>query len=527
MSETNIEEEKNQEPLNEVRKKQENIINAINELVIEQSKQRAESNNEQSSNTQSTETTPTTTPTQKPTKPSYSPNKAFMSKLIDKVIEFIEDGKKVENEIKTALGTDVNIADITDKQMDELITRVPGKRSILEKYKVMKKNFEKVEQDMLIEASKQFGFEKRDYFITPLKELIEKIKKQKGKIDIAEVTTYLERLAKLIAINTAIDKLPIIPYVGPVINGIIEGLDNYSSTKDTINKFLDMLQKFGIDKCDLDQIRSYTKDTFFTRRYELFKEWLVAGANFDMMYPFSIFGKIREQFWEDVGTFLNNYHKENGKIIWDNAKSDMINAINYVSTAEKLLKEKMGDNKIDKILDQLKKILEDNKNTKLTDQVVSLIKKMGEKYSQPSAPSTTTPTPSTTPSTPTPTPTTPSTTPSTPTTPTPTPTTPSTTPTPTPTPTTPTPTTPSTTPTPTPTPTTPTPSTTTPVGKSQSGGFADWTPIGFVKPKINKKTRRSIHKINRTIKSYLSRLRRTRRKPFGKSVATLNVKRRF
>jgi hypothetical protein len=221
--------------------------------------------------------TQTNTLSQEDPKPSYSPNKSFMFNLIDTVIAFIEDGKTVEKELTEKLGKEVNIATITNQQIDEYISYInrdnPNSplKHLLEKYKVMKEKFENVEQQILIEASEQLGFGDKDYFIKPLKDLIDLIKERKGQITTQEATHYLGRLAKLIAINQAIQKIPIIPYVGPVINGIIDGLDSYSSTKATLTKFLDMLQKFGVQSCELDEIRSYTKDTFFTRKYELFK----------------------------------------------------------------------------------------------------------------------------------------------------------------------------------------------------------------------------------------------------------------
>jgi hypothetical protein len=49
----------------------------------------------------------------------------------------------------------------------------------------------------------------------------------------------------------------------------------------------------------------------------------------------------------------------------------------------------------------------------------------------------------------------------------------------------------------------------------------------FHKKNTHRKTRREIHKINKSIQKYLSRLRRTRRKPFHKSVASRKIKRRF
>jgi hypothetical protein len=77
----------------------------------------------------------------------------------------------------------------------------------------------------------------------------------------------------------------------------------------------------------------------------------------------------------------------------------------------------------------------------------------------------------------------------------------------------------------------------TEVEKSNGGGrcggickahYVDnWISVRELKRKPNKKTRRNIHKINKSIRTHLSRLRRTRRKPFRKSVASFHVKRGF
>jgi hypothetical protein len=426
--------------------------------------------NERENIFQESSSTPEPKPSLETPKPSYSPNKSFMFNLIDTVIAFIEDGKTVEKELTEKLGKEVNIATITNRQIDEYISSIsrdnPNSplKPLLEKYKVMKEKFENVEQQILIEASEQFGFGDKDYFIKPLKDLIDLIKEKKGKITIEEATLYLGRLAKLIAINQAIQKIPIIPYVGPVINGIIDGLDSYSSTKATLTKFLDMLQKFGVPSCELDEIRSYTKDTFFTRKYELFKDWLVNGADFDIMYPFSIFGNIKEKALTDVNTFFNNYHNKDGKIVFEDATSDSKKELTDLRNDENNLKKTEVDNtnsQLTQLLEELQRIITENK--KLKEKINDLTQQTGENSSPKQSPSE------------------------------------------------------------------PTEQPIKPVldGNLQKGGFSDWAPIGFVKPKTNKKTRRSIHKINRTIKSYLSRLRRTRRKPFRKSVATLNIKRRF
>jgi hypothetical protein len=62
-------------------------------------------------------------------------------------------------------------------------------------------------------------------------------------------------------------------------------------------------------------------------------------------------------------------------------------------------------------------------------------------------------------------------------------------------------------------------------GGDSAGDVVDnWISVKDIKRKQNKKTRRSIHTINKSIKTHLSRLRRTRRKPLRKSVAAFHVK---
>jgi hypothetical protein len=393
--------------------------------------------------------TQTNTLSQEDPKPSYSPNKTFMFNLIDTVIDFIRKGKELERELTDK---NVNLVTMGKEELDKLILNSnEALKPLLEKYKVMKEKFENIEQQILIEASEQLGFGERDYFIKPLKDLIELIKERRGNITVKEATIYLERLAKLIAINQAIEKIPIIPYVGPIINGIIEGLDSYSSTKATLTKFLDMLQDFGVPSCELDAIRSYTKDTFFTRKYELFKDWLVNGGDFDIMYPFSLFENIKKKAKDDVDTFFNNFQIKNGEIKLDNSVSDSN------SEFSNLEYENSSVNKLGTLINELRNLITENKeNKKFIEEVKKIVSLQPQESQEPQAPEAPQPPP-----------------------------------------------------------------------PLQTGGTSDWTPIGSVKTRNNKKTRRTIYKINHTIKSYLSRLRRTRRKPFRKPVATLNVKRRF
>jgi hypothetical protein len=375
------------------------VLNKLTEKV-------EELKNEQSENENKTKT-PNEPVAQN--KAVYSPNKSYLFSMIDKFISFIKAGKELEKQ----LGHD--IPTMSKEQLETEIAKENDgdRKALLEKYKKLREEFDFVEQQILTEASVMFGFNERDYFIKPLKDMMDEIKT--NRININKITEYLTRLGKLIVINQMIEKIPAVPVAGPIVYAVMNSLDNFQSSQAAINKIVSMLKDLGVTSCTLDFILTYTQNNFFMRKYEWFKGWLVGDETFDFsMYPFSIFKEFRDALNRDNLYFIFTPPKattESNDPEYQEEKEDVLNNLKQVQT-ENQEQIKEGDTK------------------------------GGSIY-------------------------------------------------------------------------------------SKSERVEDWFPIGNVKPRNNKKTRRSIYKINQTIKSHLSRLRRTRRKPFRKSVASLHVKRRF
>lgn len=330
----------------------------------------------------------------------FSPNSSYFSTMINKVVEIIKEGKKIEEGLTTLGKSGSDIAKKSTEELKKMLDDVNVNESIkqfLKPYIALREKFDKVEQQILLEATEMLGLKDRGYLITPLKDLFQEIKETNGKVDLGKVQMYLQRLLYLVGFNQLIDKSNMIPYVGPVINGVMDSLDSYTSSQDAVNSLVKVLKEIGVPAENLCFITAFTQDTYFTKKYKIFKEWLVKGGEFNLslLYPFNMFGEFRKSLNKEVRHYFIFSPNET-------PETEIGSSLTHIATPQT-------------------------------------------------------------------------------------------------------------------------------ANKQGGGSIDDWAPIGKVKSTKNKKTRNCINKINKTIKSYITRLRlrRTRRKPFGKSVASLNIKRGF
>jgi hypothetical protein len=326
----------------------------------------------------------------------YSPNTAYIIQKLDQIERIVKEGKEIEK----------HIGDIANLSKEEIVKKMEtvsdeNTKELYRKYIKMREQFEEIETLILKQAAQSLGFQERDYLIKPLSDLLQKIKK--GPITAEEAVEDLERLVKTAGINKMIQYSRMIPYVGEIIYGIINSLDNYAATNVVIGRILNLLTEIGVDEQKINVIRQYTSDTYFTKKYNLLRGWLADGAEIGSLYPFTVINemlRMQREIYRDVRSIA--YPDSYGLDINGNGNGTSVT----------------------------------NKNVDNTN-IDNNLKKGG------------------------------------------------------------------------------------------SGGADNWISVTdpSIKKSRNKKTRNAIHKIKKSIGNYLSRLRRTRRKPLHKSVAAFHIKR--
>jgi len=234
----------------------------------------------------------------------YSPNSSRILKEFDrlkKIYSQVKEASKLLDEFQNISNDDsylnpdairsLSAQELTDN-MNTIIAKIREKYSdpntqqkyqqYLETYAGIRQELDDLENKILQQASKMFGFQQRDYLIKPLKDLLDELKNNTATP--ASIQIHIKKLIKTIGINKAFDRIDMVPYVGPVISGILNVLDNFSSTQPVFNGFADILEKSlpqTQETSDLIEfIRDYTQDSNITSKYNDFKAWLADGAEF-------------------------------------------------------------------------------------------------------------------------------------------------------------------------------------------------------------------------------------------------------
>lgn len=232
------------------------------------------------------------------TKPIYSPNISYMLKMMDVLKQFAEQGKVLEDKLGS-------IAKLSKQGLTDKLKEFEGNvevRQQLEKYIKMREEFEKIEILLLKEAAEVLGFGPRDYLIKPLKDLIDQIKT--GTVDSNVAVEHIKKLFKTVAINKAIDYSRMVPYVGEVFIGVLTSLDNYVATQVVMDRFVDLLTTVGVPSSNLNFIKSYSNENYFTKKYNLFREWLANGAEFQQS-PLASIKEFGSGFYKEVSNIFS------------------------------------------------------------------------------------------------------------------------------------------------------------------------------------------------------------------------------
>ena len=217
------------------------------------------------------------------------PNTKAIVQLIDQLNNFVTQSKQLRANLQQILpaGELANLTLATLQQKINEASEGSPTRTLLQKYYTVLEQFDKVKSLILAKAAEAFGLDGSDYLVAPLGKLLDQV--QTGHVDTSFAIQQLNQLIRTIGIGKMISYSRMIPYVGAVIYGVIKGLDSYTATQVVLGKFLHLLEALGVNKEQLDTIRTYAaKKTFVTENYELFQKWLAQGA------PLNIFPSITE-----------------------------------------------------------------------------------------------------------------------------------------------------------------------------------------------------------------------------------------
>jgi hypothetical protein len=217
------------------------------------------------------------------------PNTKAIVQLIDQLNNFVTQSNQLRSNLQQLLPP-VELANLTLATLQQKINEAPEgspTRTLLQQYQTVLEQFDKIKSSILAKAAEAFGLDGSDYLVAPLGKLLDQV--QTGHVDTSFAIQQLNQLIRTIGIGKMISYSRMIPYVGAVIYGVIKGLDSYTATQVVLGKFLHLLEALGVNKEQLDTIRTYAaKKTFVTENYELFQKWLAQGA------PFNIFPSITE-----------------------------------------------------------------------------------------------------------------------------------------------------------------------------------------------------------------------------------------
>ena len=240
-----------------------------------------------------------------PTNKLYSPNSSRILKEFEKLSNIYSKVKAASNmldEFQYVSNDNSYVnpdairslsAEELHDNMDNIIAQIREKypdletqnkyEQYLQTYAGIRQDLDDLENKILQQASKMFGFNTRDYLIKPLKDLLDELKNNTATP--ASIQVHIKKLIKTIGINKAFDRIDMVPYVGPVISGILNVLDNFSSTQPVFNGFADILEETLPKTPETEDLiaflRDYTKDSNITSKYNEFKAWLADGAEFN------------------------------------------------------------------------------------------------------------------------------------------------------------------------------------------------------------------------------------------------------
>lgn len=224
------------------------------------------------------------------TTPAVTSNKDPTTRLILESIEnlnhFVTQSKELRSQLQSFFRNENleswNLATVEEKMK---ATTNPTTLALLKNYQKGLEQFEFLKGTILTKAQETFGLGTSGYLLDPLSILIDQIKT--GHVDANVAVTQIKTLIRTIGISKMITYSNMIPYVGPIIYGVLKGLDSYTATQAVLNEFLVLLQNLGVPQGTILQLKNQIiKTSFITENYEVFKNWLAAGAPMDGITSF-------------------------------------------------------------------------------------------------------------------------------------------------------------------------------------------------------------------------------------------------